>query len=288
MSSIKYILTKYHKQIDFLDIEILIAAAIGKPREFVLTHPEHKIPVTRNLKLETFIQRRLKNEPLAYILGQKEFYGLKFKVDKNTLIPRPETELIVENVLKLQPKNSAIIDVGTGSGNMIISLVKNLAGKNTFFATDISSKALIIAKQNAHFHKVSNKIKFLHGNLLEPIIRNSKLKTRNFIIVSNLPYLSSKIYSKISCDIKIYEPKIALYSPEAGLAHYKELFKQLETLQVSSCKPCLPAGRFQVFLEFSPEQKAPLKKAAQSIFPMCHMTFFKDLAGKFRVAWIKL
>jgi release factor glutamine methyltransferase len=272
---------KYHQKIDTLDLELLIAAAIKKPREFVLTHPEYKIPATRSLKLETFIQRRFKNEPIAYILGKWEFYGLEFKVDKNTLIPRPETELIVENVLKMQPKNTSIIDVGTGSGNIIISLAKNLKGKNTFFATDISLKALNVARQNARLHKVSGKIKFLHGNLLTPIIRNLKLETRNFIIVSNLPYLSPKIYSKVSADIKNHEPKYALLSSDSGLNHYKKLFEQIKKLRVASCK-------LQVFLEFSPEQKTRLKKAVQTAFPKCSLVFFKDLAGKFRIIQIAL
>jgi release factor glutamine methyltransferase len=297
MISISDFKKKYSKKINSLDLELLIAAAINQPREFVLTYPEYKIPATCNLKLEAFLRKRLKNEPIAYILGQKEFYGLEFKVDKNTLIPRPETEQLVELVSRNMKhgtwnnkKNKLMVaDIGTGSGNIIISLVKNLmnssfvVSRSSFYAIDISSKALAVAQQNAKFHRVNKKINFLKGNLLEPLIKKCLMShvSCSMIIVANLPYLSSKIYSKVSLDIKNYEPKIALYSPEAGLAHYKEFFKQLKTLRVSNCK-------LQIFLEISPEQKNQLKKVLQITFPNIHPTFFKDLSGKFRVIQIEL
>jgi len=285
MPTIKDFLNKYYKKLDPLDLELLIAAAINKPREFVLTHPEYKIKKSQISSLKSQILRRIKHEPIAYILGRKEFYGLEFKVNKNVLIPRPETELLVESVLKLKPKKNIIIDIGTGSGNIIISLVKNLKGENTFFATDISSKALSIAKQNAKKHKLSKEIKFLHGNLFTPFIENCKLKIENstMIIVANLPYLSYKIYNSTPKDVKNYEPQSALLSSDSGLDHYKKLSKQLSEIK----KKC---SMFHVscFMEISPEQKFPLKKAILSAFPKCHITFFKDLAGKFRIIQIKL
>jgi len=285
MLSISDFQKKYHRKIDALDLDLLIAAAIKKPREFVLTHPEYITPKFKIKNLKFKIARRKRGEPLAYILGWKEFYGLKFKVDKNVLIPRPETELIVENVLKIKPKNKTIIDLGTGSGNIIISLAENIKGKNIFFATDISAKALDIARQNAKKHKLSKKIKFLHGNLLAPIIQNSirRLadKIPNLIIIANLPYLSSKIYHSAPTTIRNYEPRSALLSSNDGLTHYKKFFQQLKKLHATNYK-------LQAFIEFSPEQKTQLKKAILTAFPGCHLTFFKDLAGKFRVAQISL
>ena len=294
MSSILDFQKKYHQKIDPLDLDLLIAAAIKKPREFVLTHSEYKMNKTQNSKLKAQILRRIKHEPLAYILGRKEFYGLEFKVNKNTLIPRPETELIVENVLKLKPKNTIIIDVGTGSGNIIISLAKNFKVKNTFFATDISSKALDIARQNAKKHKLDKKIEFLHGNLLRPIIQNSlanpkdrlgqaKFKIQNYLIVANLPYLSSRIYNSAPKDVKNYEPKSALLSSDNGLAHYKKFFQQINKISKS-----YKLKAISCFLEFSPEQKIQLEKAIRTAFPQCSITFFEDLAGKVRIVQIKL
>jgi release factor glutamine methyltransferase len=250
------------------------------------------------LKLETFIQRRLKNEPIAYILGRKEFYGLEFKVDKNVLIPRPETEMLVE-LASYNIKHTAwnkknklfVVDVGTGSGNIVISIAKAIDNFKfkilnlKFIGIDISSKALKIAKQNAKFHKVSKKIKFIQGSLLEPIlkVKSQKSKVKSYIIIANLPYLSQKIYNSVPRDVKNYEPKSALYSSRHGLGHYKKLLKQIAEIK----KNCSML-HVSCFMEISPEQKNPIKKAILTAFPQSHPIFFKDLAGKYRIALIKL
>ncbi|PIP26715.1 MAG: peptide chain release factor N(5)-glutamine methyltransferase [Candidatus Moranbacteria bacterium CG_4_9_14_3_um_filter_40_7] len=312
--NIQSVLEKYSSKIDYLDLDLLISAVIKKPREFVLTHPEYKLKKSQILNLKSQISRRIKNEPVAYILGKKEFYGLEFKVDKNTLIPRPETEQLVELVLKelrtknYQPKTS-IIDVGTGSGNIIISIAKAidkfkiqsrvLGTKFKIIGIDISRKALKIARQNAKMHKLDKKINFLQGNLLEPIIRNSIPSTRdkiqNSIIIANLPYLSSKIYNSAPGDVKNYEPRFALLSDANGLGHYKKLFKQLKKLQTARlastsnlCESRRANCKLQTFIEFSPEQKNQLKKAILNAFPRSHPIFFKDLSGRFRIIQIEL
>jgi release factor glutamine methyltransferase len=233
-------------------------------------------------------------------LGGKEFYGLDFKVNKNTLIPRPETETMVDLVLqkisttrKLQPIN--LIDIGTGSGNIIISIVNKLLNYESriinydFYGIDISKKALDIAKQNAKMNKMDKKIKFLHGNLLEPIkkIGNWKLEIGNstMIIVANLPYLSPKIYASCSRDIKNYEPKSALISQKEGLAHYDNLLKQIIKYQV-------PDIRYQIFLEISPEQKNKIAEIIKRYFPPpaggAKITFHKDLAGRWRICELEI
>lgn len=291
MIDIKTALNKYSKKIDQLDLDLIISRVVEKPREFVLAHPEKIITKSQEAKISRFIRRRKNQEPLAYILGHKEFYGLDFKVNKNVLIPRPETELLVELVAKniLQAKNHeprTIIDVGTGSGNIIIALAKNLKNKNNYFGIDISDKALQVAKHNAKKNKVEKKIKFIQGNLLEPIIKNIKcyaLRDTCYVtIVANLPYLSKKIYSETSPDIKNFEPKSALLSSKSGLSHYEKLFKQIKKL--------VPCSMFHVlcFLEFSPEQKKPLKKMIKIYFPNARSCFQKDLAQKWRIACIKL
>jgi len=235
--------------------------------------------------------------PLAYILGYKEFYGLSFKVTPNTLIPRPETELLVELAIQgtnIKEQTSNIIDVGTGSGNIIISIAKNhpeYSGLN-YFAVDISNKALQIAKQNAKAHNVSKKIKFIHGNLLEPIIGNWKLpacpvgreiENSKMIILANLPYLSKEIYSATLPNVKKYEPKSALYSANAGLDHYERLLKQILALSVTSYEL-----RVTILLEISPEQKTKLTKLIKKYLPQAQIDFQKDLAKKWRVCKIEI
>lgn len=287
---------KYSKKIDRLDLELIIAHTIKKTREFVLAHPEYKLMQKNELRIENYANRRIKSEPLAYILGHKEFYGLDFKVNKHTLIPRPETELLVELVLKnnltmKQFNKETIIDVGTGSGNIIISLAKSLEERSKkkeirFFGTDISSEALKIAKYNAKKNKLNKKIKFIKSDLLNSKKLQKKITMKqcgNVTIIANLPYLSKKIYNSTKPDIKNYEPKSALYSPQGGLRHYEKLLRQIKTLHTSyffvhaSC-----------FMEFSPEQKNALRILIKKILPSAQTEFKKDLAGKWRVCAIKL
>jgi len=285
MPDIKNILNKYHAKVDALDLELLVAASIGKPREFILAHPEHKLTRLNLENLKLKISRRKHGEPLAYILGKKEFFGLNFAVNKSVLIPRPETELLVEKILKLDPESATIIDVGTGSGNIIISLAKNLKNKNSFIAIDISENALMVAKKNARAHDVAGKIKFKQSELLDKIIENRKIKIGDskIFILANLPYLSKDIYSRVSREIKKYEPKSALLSGKNGLAHYEKLlrqlgkFKKLYSLPVVSC-----------FLEIGPEQKSALRQLSTIFFPEAKITFFKDLAARWRICQIDL
>jgi len=291
MPTIKNILDKYYNKLDSLDLDLIISRAINKPREFVLAHPEKKITKKQKTIINKLIVRRLKSEPMAYILGEKEFYGLDFKINKNALIPRPETELLIEEVLKeLKNKNkklrTTIIDIGTGSGNIIISLAKIWTSdvQKELYGIDTSQKALKIARYNAKKHKVDKKIKFLHGNMLKPILNstNYKLKTKNCLIIANLPYVSSQNYKKYKNQLR-YEPKSALLSDNNGLNHNKKLFCQIKKL-LAACyllhATCI--------IEFSPEQKNKLNRMVKSYFPGAKIEFKKDLAGKWRVCNIKI
>ncbi len=288
MSSIGEILKKYNKKVDALDLELIVSHVIKKPREFVLAYLEYKMPKfnIENLKLK--ISRRMRGEPLAYILGEKEFYGLKFKVNKSALIPRPETELMVEEAVNhvtrsprfrlgeagnteriTNNKKILIIDVGTGSGCVIITLAKLLELRIMnyellFFGTDINNKAIKVAKQNAKLHKVDRQIKFLKGNLLEPVvkkIKNKELKIENckLIIAANLPYLTpAQIKSSPSIQ---YEPKLALNAGRDGLKYYRQLFKQLRKIKKMLCAMCY------VLCEIDPSQTSKIKKIIKNQFP---------------------
>jgi len=296
--TISEIIQKYTNKLDYLDLEILIANSLGKTREFVLTYPEYKLTKFQISNFKFQINRRLKGEPIAYILGHKEFYGLDFIVNKHTLVPRPETELLVELVLneisnfQFPISNLGIVDIGTGSGNIIISIAHaiqhgawSMKQKNTttFLASDISKEALTIAKKNARLNGVDKKIKFLHGDLLKPFLKAKKLMPNKLIITANLPYLSKDIYESAPIDVKKFEPKSALYSPEEGLQHYRELLEQIKKLSVISHQSSVI-----LFLEFSPEQKILLAKLIKSIFPKTKPEFKKDLAGKWRVCKVTI
>lgn len=272
--------------LDRFDLEIIIAYVLKKNREFVLTYPEKILNPNQVLKINKLITRRLRHEPIAYIFKHKEFYGLNFKVTKNTLIPRPETELLIDETQKELEKQSidTIIDIGTGSGNIIITIAHLYTKKKiNYFGIDISHKALGIAKYNAKKNKLLKKINFIHGDMLNWMLREKyklKIKNSKILILANLPYLSQKIYLSTPLDVKKYEPKSALISMTDGLAHYKKLLNQINLLQKYFFIKT-------IILEFSPEQKQALKLLIKSIFPDGKLNFKKDLAGKWRICLIK-
>src|SRR6185369_16163043 len=165
--TIAQIIKDYKDKLDYLDIEILIASSLGKTREFVLTYPEYKITSHQSSVISKLMERRISGEPVAYLVGHKEFFGLDFIVNKHTLVPRPETEMMVEEALsELQAENRKskvhIADIGTGSGSIVVSIANQLKSNDsdmTFYASDISSEALKIARKNAKSNGVGEKIK---------------------------------------------------------------------------------------------------------------------------------
>lgn len=275
----------------YLDSEILLEYVTKKTREYFYAHPEKKLNKNNLRKLLKLIARRKNHEPIAYIIGSKEFYGLKFKVDKNVLIPRPETELMVQKTINLinSIRTSILfLDVGTGSGCIPISIIKNICKKNiSFYAIEVSKKAAGIAKKNSKFHGVSNKLKILRGDLLIPAanIINTKIlaeKKLTLIITANLPYLSPSIYKNTSPDIRFYEPKAALLGGNNGLKYYRRLFIMVKKL---SRKKTLPT---YILCEIDPSQKKFMKTLALKYFPRAKIEIKKDLAGLYRLSILRI
>ena len=277
-----------------LEAEILLSYILKKNREFLFTYPEKELNIKQVRNYKKLIIRRLKGEPIAYLTGQKEFYGLNFLVNKNVLIPRPETELMVEEALKRirhSRKRITLVDVGTGSGCLIITLViKELSSEvselSSFWGIDISKPALAVARKNAKFHKVDHKIKFIMGNLLEPIIKNrkSQIANRKLIILANLPYGWKEW--KNNCSMETvglkFEPEIALFAGKNGLQTYKELLKQIVRLAVV-CRQGLIC-----LLEFDPRQMNLIKRLIKKHLPEAKLQIKKDLAGHNRLAIIEI
>ena len=249
-----------------LDAEVLLYNTLNKNKTFLYSHPEFELTKKQIKKYKKYILRKAQNEPVAYILNKKEFYGLNFFVNKHVLIPRPETELIVDEALKL--KNiSKILEIGTGSGCISVSLAKNLNNKK-YLATDISKKALKVAKKNAKKNKVPDDIDFIKSDLLN----NKKIQKFNSdIIIANLPYLPEKYKSEVDKNI-FFEPQDALWSGKDGLNHYKKFFKQIKKYNL---KPKY------VFIEIDPNQTEKLKKTFGN-----KISFIKDLNNKERICKI--
>lgn len=227
-------------------------------------------------------------KPIQYQKGYVEFYKLKFRVTPNTLIPRPETELLVDEVLKsisqLQTKNHepiTVLDIGTGAGNIAISLAKNLPKQlptsdvgTQIIATDVSQKALKVARQNAKLHGVDNRIKFIQSNLLSNVPRPEDI----CIIVTNLPYIPTDRISYLDSSVKDFEPHVALDGGEDGFGLYRKLFQQI---QEKGLKPKLIIGE----IDYTHGELAALE--AQKYFPQAEVEVKKDLAHLQRILLIR-
>ena len=200
-----------------LDSEILLSKTLNKTRENILINLDQKINSKNISAFKEYLLRRSYNEPIAYILGEKEFYSKKFYINKDTLIPRPETELLVDKILKIyQGKKISILDIGTGSGCIIISILSSLKNSNGI-GIDISKNAILTAKKNALKHKLTKRVKFLNKSL------NNIFSKKFDLIVSNPPYIGSKDIKNLSDDIKRYEPRIALDGGNDGLDLIKKV-----------------------------------------------------------------
>ena len=205
------------------DAELLLLHTLHLTRATLLAHPDRELSAADQTHYETLISRRLKNEPIQYITHQQEFYGLSLRVTPAVLIPRPETEHLVEAVLQRLPHNQhlSIADMGTGSGAIAIALAVHLP-QSRITALDISPEALKIAKTNAETHDVAHHIRFLHSDLLSAIIHEAPFDA----IVSNPPYVPEPDRSTLHPEVRDHEPSTALFSGPQGLDIYRRLIPQ--------------------------------------------------------------
>ena len=245
-----------------LDAEVLLVFVLKKDKTWLFSHLNIDLSAKLINKYKKLISRRKKGEPVAYITNHKEFFGLDFYVDESVLIPRPETELLVDEALKFRKKKMKILDVGTGSGNIIISIMVNSKQltDNRYYATDISSEALKIAQKNAKKHKVFSKIKFIHSDLFDNLY-----KIKFDLIVANLPYLQKQ-------DIKgeiTYEPKRALLGGEEGVAIIKRFLLGSKNYLAKNGK---------IIIEIDPRQAKTIKDMAKNIYPDKKVLLKQDLS----------
>lgn len=203
-----------------LDTQLLLSDVLNKSKEFIIANQETKLSSSETRLYKEHVSRRIDREPLCYITNHIEFYGRNFFVDKKVLAPRVETETIVENAIRFAPKNSRLIDIGTGSGAIAISIA--LARPDLdITATEISTDALEVAKINAKNLGVDSKIKLIHSDLFSDI--RGKYET----IVTNLPYVSSDNTNEMKPEVN-KEPAVALYGGSGdGLDLYRKFYKQL-------------------------------------------------------------
>jgi len=211
-----------------LDVEIILSNSLNISREKLLLLDDFKVNDKIIIDFNKFIARRIKKEPIAYIFKKKEFWSHNFLVDKNTLIPRPETELLIESLVKIyKDKNIFILDIGTGSGCIILSILNELK-KSQGIGIDISKKAIKVAEKNAQNLHVEGRVKFFKRTL--DVFNGYKFD----LIVSNPPYICSHEIKNLSDDIKKYEPRLALDGGNDGLDVIKKvIYKSKSILKIN-------------------------------------------------------
>lgn len=205
-----------------LDCLILLEDILGKDKAFLLAHSEFEISKAQQHRLEMQIKQRQDHTPLAYIRGKTEFYGREFFVNKDVLVPRPESETMVELLLQSAVKDQEvqIIDIGTGSGALAISAKLELP-KSTVIGIDIDKKCLTVAKKNAL--QLQANVTFMHGDLLEPIKNNTQAN----VLLCNLPYIPDNFTLNQAA---MNEPRLAIFGGKDGLDYYRKLFGQIKQL----------------------------------------------------------
>tara|TARA_B100000965_G_scaffold399151_1_gene418487 strand:+ start:105 stop:947 length:843 start_codon:yes stop_codon:yes gene_type:complete len=224
-----------------LDSEILLSSALKFDRSHLLLNLDKQINKIEKKNYFNLINRRSKNEPIAYIVGFKEFWKSKFKVNKSVLIPRPDTETIIEQVLSDLDLNSSkkILDIGTGSGCIIISIIKER--KRCYgVGIDISKKAVKLAKYNAKIQHIDNRIKFLNSDI------DNFYRDKYDLIISNPPYIEHHKFNGLEKDIKNYEPKVALDGGIDGYSKIKLIIKKSSILIKKKGKLFLELGTNQI------------------------------------------
>ncbi len=209
-----------------LDAEVLLSHIIMKDRVWLITHRDDVLDDNHQREFADVIQRRTRREPLQHIIGNQEFWGLEFIVSPDVLIPRPETEFIIEAALAIvQDRNTPvrIIDLCTGSGCIAVSLAKELTAARVI-ATDASEKALAVARENTRRHGVSEHIRFLLGDLFEPL-EELDIRGQIDIIVSNPPYVQAGDLSTLQPEVRDYEPEMALIAGPEGTEMAKRIIQ---------------------------------------------------------------
>jgi release factor glutamine methyltransferase len=271
-----------------LDAELLLGRAVGADRTAILAHAEAPVGADAAAAYEADLARRAKGEPVAYIRGFKEFYGLAFATDARALIPRPETEILVELALEdlvhrltARPRPPGtrrvrVADVGVGAGTVAVSLAvalrrRGAAGEVEFFATDVSADALQLAKENAVGHGVADRMRFAVADLLPPVVGEPF-----DLVVANLPYVRSDVVPFLPVAAS-FEPRDSLDGGADGLAIIGQLLTRL---------PDALAPDGEAFMEIGSDQAEDMRLRVATVLPGWWCRIEPDLADHPRVAHV--
>jgi release factor glutamine methyltransferase len=252
-----------------LDARLLLEHVLKAGHTYLVAHREEQLSPTQEQEFRLLVERAARQEPIPYLVGQVFFFGRPFQVNPAVLIPRPETEQLVENALHWagQHETVQLVDVGTGSGCIAITLALELSAA-AIEAVDISAAALAVARENAVVHGLANQIRFYQGNLLQPITGQPNL------IIANLPYIANHEWSSLSDGVKLYEPTTALLGGPDGLGLIRQLLDEARDKL---------AANGAIFLETGWQQGPVVQNLAQDFFPSAQVELLVDFAGHDRI-----
>ena len=262
-----------------LDAQVLLGHVLEVERAILYTYPNRQLTEEQEQRFIALVAQRAQGEPVAYITGHKEFYSLDFLVDNRVLVPRPETEHLVDAALKiiqgmLQAGQQPIVaDIGTGSGIIPITLAVQEPQLPYLYGCDISPDALEVAHLNCQRHYVEQRVHLLQGDLLEPLPEPVD------ILIANLPYIGTDEMSELERDVRDYEPYLALFSGPLGLDLLQRFL--LDAQQPGKLKP----GAI-LLLEIGYQQREPLAQLVQHIWPSASFRFIQDYGGYDRLLYI--
>lgn len=291
--------------IDPADAAILLGHVLAVTRADMIAHDDRIVTATDTTRFAALCDRRAAGEPVAYLTGTKEFYGRDFAVTPTTLIPRPDTETLVDRALAVaraaradDPGRPVIIaDIGTGSGAIIVTLAAELAAGDPghrygFIATDTSVDALTVADANARTLDVDQQIAFIHDDLLRPLLRSEPLRrlarsVGHVVLCANLPYVDSAqrrdLLSRPESRALAFEPADALWADDGGLAVYDRFLEQVALLAADA-----PVTPLTALCEIAPDQDAAMTTLVRRHLPDARTTVVHDLSGRPRVVEIVL
>jgi release factor glutamine methyltransferase len=255
-----------------LDAQVLLGHVLQVERPTLYTYPERLLTPEQEQRYRQLIERRIAREPVAYLIGHKAFYGRDFLVDRRVLIPRPETELLVEAALIAirdmfaSGRTPLVADIGTGSGIIPITLAVEEPRLPYLYAIDISPDGLAVARLNSQRYAVEERIRFLQGDLLAPLPEPVD------VLIANLPYVGTNEMEILTPDVRAYEPHLALFSGPEGLDMLHRFF-------VEAHQPGKLKEGAVVLLEIGYQQQKPLVRLLSDLWPQAQVTFERDFAG---------
>lgn len=257
------------------EARLLLCHVLDAQPEYLIQYEDKVLTIEEAARFSQLAAERARGMPMAYLLGYQGFYDIEVAVNPNVLIPRPETELLVEKALEWASnrQHSFIVDVGTGSGIIALVLAKHLRNAH-ITAVDVSQTALDVAQKNGETLGVANRVRWLHGDLLQPLIQMHDFVD---LIVANLPYIETEVLGQL--EVSKYEPIIALNGGADGLDYFRRLFAEA---------PFVLRPRGAILLEIGASQSYHVSELARQTFPDAVITVDKDLGNHDRVVSVQL